>query len=575
MTPTLAQLLEQGVFDSLDVALTKRMAQAVGETDADVLLAVTLATRWARDGHSCLDLHTQRELKFSFEQEREIKVQLPPANALLPKLQQSRLCGHGEPLSPWILDDQRLYLRRYAHAEAFVAKRLLEMAAANGKAIANADLLNLLPAAEPGDLQGQALRLALQRRFLLLSGGPGTGKTWLAAKLLTILAEQNGLAKPRVMLLAPTGKAAQRLAQSLRDQAAQLRQPWLDEVAATAQTLHRALGYNAKTSAPLDQQKPLHADWVIVDESSMVDIELMAALLAALPTSCRLLLLGDGRQLAAVAVGSVFADLCAAAALATSPMAGSLVELKKSRRFSDDRGIGALAADIRRIDEGTLLAEVVATKILANGYADVTCLPTSERQLWSQQVQELLMGGYAELQAATSATAALTALTNFRVLAALREGPFGVEQVNHDIAARLEQDPSRRAQRRPLLVTENNAELGLYNGDTGVTFASQGRLLAYFDSLGGRSLSLARLPRHSSAYAMTIHKSQGSEYKNVAVILPWLPESASHPLLSRELLYTAITRAREKVYLIANHAALIATLGRKVDRASGLVDRLT
>jgi exodeoxyribonuclease V alpha subunit len=285
-------------------------------------------------------------------------------------------------------------------------------------------------------------------------------------------------------------------------------------------------------------------------------------------------MLGDGRQLAAVGVGSVFADLCAAAAVDQSPLGAAWVELKKSRRFSDDVGIGALAADIRAIDAGQLTAEAVADKIAAGAYAGVRCLPTNQDQPWSDELLTIVLRGYHDLQNAPTAKAALNALAQFRVLAALREGPFGVKAIDDHIAALLGQDQPRLAARRPLLIVENTAEVGLYNGDTGVTFTHDQQMLAYFDSLGERGLSLARLPRHSSAYAMTIHKSQGSEYQHVAVILPWLADNASHPLLSRELLYTAITRAREKVWLVANRAALIAALSRKVDRASGLLERI-
>lgn len=577
MNPTVSSLLAQGVLDSLDVAMAVRLGQAAQEHDNDILLTTALCHRWARAGHACLSLAETSELSWVSEQGNVTDIKLPPVKDLIQKLSQSRLCGHGEPLSPFVLENSRLYLRRYAQAEAIVAARLRALTKTAAVALAkneSALLAEALPNTDASELQLQALQSMLTRHLLLLSGGPGTGKTWLAARLLAVLAKLYSQKRPRVLLLAPTGKAAQRLAESIRAQAQTLGEPWLQELASQAQTLHRALGYGYD-GPKRHNLSPLSADWVIVDESSMIDLELMATLLDAIPEGCRLILLGDRRQLAAVGVGSVFADLCQAANISGSLLDGANIELKQSQRFRDDIGIGALAADIRAIENGTANAATITEKILAGGYTGIHVLPSNnKKQAWNSELRDLVLQHYTTLQQVTSPADALQALSHFRVLAALREGPFGVQALNNQIQNLFRQRLANLAANCPILIDENNHEVGLYNGDTGISLMQNGHLLVFFEGSEIRSFSPARLPLYSPAYAMTIHKSQGSEYRNIAVVLPNIPENSRHPLLSRELLYTAITRAREQVWLSANRAAIIAALSRNVERASGLVQRL-
>lgn len=432
----------------------------------------------------------------------------------------------------------------------------------------------------------------------MITGGPGTGKTTTVLRLLALLAEQAlaaGEAPPRILLLAPTGKASARLEESVTGARARLP---VDEavrgaIPGEARTIHRALGWQPGGRWRHDAENPLAADVVVVDEASMIDLALMRALVEALRPETRLILLGDRDQLSSVDAGAVLGDICGEPGPADPPppIAACIARLGYSFRFGSETGIGALARAIQAGDADAALALLADPK-----YPDVTrvAAPATEPggRLHAELAGDVLAGyaPYLEALAAGAAkgsapdpeaiAAALEAFGGFRVLCAHREGPSGALMLGRAVIEALTQagriGPLGESWAgRPVLVTRNDPALGLFNGDLGLIAPDatmDGRLRAFFAGADGRPRAIAppRLPPHETAYSMSIHKSQGSEFDRVAVILPQ-PDS---PLLSRELLYTAVTRARRGVRLFASSEALRVAIAQRARRASGLRQRL-
>lgn len=494
--------------------------------------------------------------------------------------------GHGEPRPLLLTDDGRLYLWRYWDHEQRVAEALLERAKpAPVDAKLGSALRRLFGPPEGPDAQRALCMVATLGHLAIVSGGPGTGKTTTVVKLLALLSEL-GLSSGRTRLLAPTGKAAQRLGEAIQTGLARLDVE--ASIQTEASTIHRALGpTRLATRFRHDRDNPLSADLVIVDESSMVDVALMRRLLDAVPPNARLILLGDEHQLASVEAGAVLGDVCRGAdqraysprlrerARAVfeedlpvadsgdqqSPMGDSVVRLTRSYRFDPARGIGGLASAIRAGDAEQALA------LLAEGRDVRLCAAGSA------ELSELCVRGYRPALTAATAADALGAFNRFRVLCAHRRGKAGVQLQNPRIeralaeAGLLARSGARFFPRRPLLITENDPRLGLYNGDIGIVVEHDGTLRAAFPGAEGvRLLSPSRLPPHETVFAMSIHKSQGSEFDEVAVVLP----GPASPLLTRELLYTAVTRARERVVIFGDPASVRAAIARRLHRTSGL-----
>jgi exodeoxyribonuclease V alpha subunit len=451
------------------------------------------------------------------------------------------------------------------------------------------------------------------RALAVVTGGPGTGKTTTVLAVLALLVEQalaRGEAPPRIALAAPTGKAAARLAESVVSGRARLALPpdVSTHVPAEATTLHRLLGWQPRTPTRFrhDAAHPLPYDVVVVDESSMVDLALMAKLLDAVPSHARLVLLGDRDQLASVEAGTILADVCGdgdvpcsaewsarlatlrasapsssaipASAAPSSAIADCVVRLRVSRRFHDDGGIGALARAINDGDAARALAvledddtgQVVWEP--SDGGADRAALAP---------VRRLALPAYRQSVTLDGPAAALAALDRFRVLAAHRAGTVGVAGLNGAIVEALAREgtlPRDAAGARwwhgqPVMVTENDHALELYNGDVGVVLrdGASGLRVWFRASDGGvRALAPARLPAHETVFAMTVHKSQGSEFDEVVLVLPPRPS----PVLTRELLYTGVTRAKSKVTVVGSAEVLRAGIAERVQRASGLREAL-
>jgi len=601
----LSRLAEAGVVSSLDANAARTWARVAGEQRDEVVALAALVSRAVADGHVCLDLHGIDTLLDAGgePQGARVDVDWPSADAWEALLGGSPIvhavgearAADVESIRPLVFDDAgRVYLRRYwEHQETLAAS--LRDRLAPGQAVAvdeerlQEGLERLFPrdaaaGAEP-DLQRIAAEGAVRSRFFVISGGPGTGKTSTVVKILALLVEQaaaRGGSPPHIRLLAPTGKAAAHLSSAVSRSAAAL-DCAADVVAGIpreASTVHRALGAGGTpTRYRHDADHPLEADVVLVDEASMVDLALMARLASALPAEARLILLGDRDQLASVEAGAVLGDIAGAGDDdAAAPAARPVVHLLRSHRFDADSPLGALVGAVHAGDADRVLdllddAERPEVRLVEPG--DVAALHAE------------LLAGYGPFEAAVSAAERLAALDCYRVLCAHRRGPQGVAAHNRLVETLLADRgviaPARGGwyAGRPILIARNDYAAGLYNGDVGVVDrdavgdadpAEGAALRVLFRTAEGgeRWISPRRLGAAETVFAMSVHKSQGSEFDAVLVVLP----EESSPIVSRELLYTAVSRARQSVCLSASREALREALALRVERSSGLRDAI-
>ncbi|OCG61370.1 exodeoxyribonuclease V subunit alpha [Gilliamella sp. Nev3-1] len=569
-------------------------------------LVITLSKE-VRSGHVCLDL---RYLKQSTI-EAQLWLALGSPNEqdwknALEQAQNSRVVSDGTNLSPLILIENKLYFQRMWLDEKNVAQ-YFNHTILNKESHCDVDLntiLNQLFTDNHAEIDWQkvAVAAALTRKVAIISGGPGTGKTTTVAKILAgiLLTTPNA----RIITAAPTGKAASRLTESLSQTIEQLAFASLN-IKAEAITLHRLLGAKADNrSFKHDKNNPLHVDVLVIDEASMVDLNMMARVIEALPASARLILLGDKDQLSSVEAGSVFGDLCTfithgysesrakelsqltgyvvPACEQTATITDSICLLQKSYRFNESSGIGLLANAVK---EGR--STVVKKLLTDESLSDIQYHALSSQQDYEDVLHDSInhYKHYLNVikQYGTNDIAAVLAkFAEYRLLCAVREGHFGVEGLNKQIELLLAKNKLIRLQNkeawyvgRPIMILRNSTSLGLYNGDIGITLMAEknsSKLRVYFPFADGsiKGFSPFRLPEHETAYAMTIHKSQGSEFDDVNIILP----TSYSPLLNRSLLYTAITRARKNVSIYATEPILLQAIKSQTPRHSGLVSLL-
>jgi exodeoxyribonuclease V alpha subunit len=431
------------------------------------------------------------------------------------------------------------------------------------------------------DRQRLAAEAALTRRLVVLAGGPGTGKTRTVARLLAAAHDAAARAGTRldVALAAPTGKAAARMTEAVHHEVAVAM--LADDLAASllateATTIHRLLGRTSGVEFRHDRANPLAADIVVVDEASMVSLPLMARLLDAVRPDARLVLVGDPYQLASIEAGAVLGDVAGGTAVArprTGALVDSVIVLERVHRFGADSTIAALATAIRDGDADAALA------LLQAGRDDVRWIRPDDRASLAQLERTVRDASVAVVRAALDGDeqAGLAAAADLKVLAATRRGPGGT----YDWRERIERAVGRAEPRakigwryytgRPVIITRNDYLNGLMNGDTGLVVQHDGEAQVVFPAgEGPRWFHPSQLSAVETWWSMTIHKSQGSEYRHAVVSLPAAPS----PILTRELLYTAVTRAKQQVTLVASEEAVRAAIGRPVSRASGLLDRL-
>jgi exodeoxyribonuclease V alpha subunit len=557
---TLRAFNEAGVLDSADVHVAQRISMLAKETDETVALAVALAARALRGGSVCVDLTTVAADSGAPE------LSWPEPKAWLAALRASRLLG--EPPVLRLYENRLLYLDRYWREEEQVCADLLALSVpAAGVEVAG--YARLFP---PGyHEQRAAAEIAVSQAVTVLTGGPGTGKTTTVARLLALLAEQadaSGKSGPRIALAAPTGKAAARLAEAVASEVAELDAVDRERLSGLqAVTLHRLLGSRPDTSVRFRHHRGnrLPHDVIVVDETSMVSLTMMARLLEAVRPDARLILVGDADQLASVDAGAVLADL-------VDGLAGRedvrVAKLRTSHRFG--KAIGTLAEAIRVGDADTAVA------LLRSGDQHVELVDDADP---TAALRAILVPHALRLREAAVVGAvdvALATLDDHRLLCAHRRGPFGVQHWNQQVQRWLSEETGQPAWSqwypgRPLLVTANDYGLRVYNGDTGVVVAGPDGMRAVIATAAGPlDFATSRLADIETMHAMTIHKSQGSQVDEVSVLMP--PEDSR--LLTRELFYTAVTRAKTKVRVVGSEPSVRAAVGRQAVRASGLRLRL-
>jgi exodeoxyribonuclease V alpha subunit len=590
---------------TVDAAFAALLQRLDPQADPRVLDAAQRALHAVAQGHAALDLRALPADDASVSGDVE---------ALRSALQASRwvatpaLDEPADPTAPLVLEGDLLYLRRYREYECRLAaglQRIARQDVVTGELAQLAPLFaRLFPKAQDDGGQARAAALALVRNLLLVTGGPGTGKTTTLARLLVLLVAQRRAlddTPPRIALAAPTGRAAERMAQSMTKAIEEMRRQGvdptlLDALPTQARTLHRLLGsIPDRPRFRHDAGHPLAYDVVVIDEASMVDLPLMCKLVDAVPDGAALILVGDPDQLPSVEAGDVLAAIVQAAgegdalpssiearlapllgppatgdlfsAGNASALAGHRVHLRRGWRQSSALDLAPLADAVRAGDGERALA------LLQAGTLRGVQFHAGVHDPLAAATRETLLAAWRELASAPDADAALQLAARVRLLTALREGPQGATQLN----ARIEEalagaQRERYFHGRLLLVTENSYRHGLFNGDIGVCLRDAGgAIVAGFAGGGGvRGVHPAALPAHSGAFAMTVHKAQGSEFDTAWLQLP----RQDARTLSRELVYTALTRAKSQLHVCGDADVLRAALARHALRVSGLARRL-
>ncbi len=583
-----------GVYRDIDLAFADFLCRLAGREAERLRTLAQELSRGTGEGHICLHL--------------EDAVPADDLSTCVSSLRETGVVGSPGEFTPLILDSEnRLYLYRYWLYERNLAEGLLALASGRTVELNIAgvkdSISRLFPessGAEP-DWQKIAAAAALWSRLCVISGGPGTGKTTTVVKILALLLEQGGGERLRIALAAPTGKAAARLRESISGAKGRLQEATAvcPLIPAEVTTLHRLLGGVPGSSRfRHDENNPLPYDIVVVDEASMVALPLMAKLVQALSSTSRLLLLGDREQLASVEPGAVLGDLCATGSspryspefrtyladvtgssleetvmkTVQPPLADSLVVLQKNYRFASGSAIGMLS---RAINEGNRLAVLETLRNKTQETVRLRDLPTPG--YLPITLENAVLAGYREyLLYKDSAADALAAFDRFRVLCAVRGGNYGVSSLNRAVeellaAQRLISPATVWYCGRPVMITVNDYALRLFNGDVGIALPDPeqpGALAVFFSAEEGgvRKISPLRLPPHETVFAMTVHKSQGSEFDRVLLVLP----PTDSLILTREILYTGITRARETVEIWCGEELLAAAVTRRIERRSGL-----
>ena len=612
---SLTNLYKSKLFRDIDIALARLLARLAPNDPPAVPLAALLASRAAGEGHVCIDLHQWAGHELKASNESPPLGRCPDLEPWIDQLRSSAMVAAADSHCPLVCDRYgRVYLQRLYRHEQQLAQRLRQRAASAGQTLSPdqmkqvQSLLNRYfgnpPSDGPPDWQKIAAAITLLKRLCIISGAPGTGKTTTVAKFLGVLIEWTQENPLRIHLCAPTGKAAARLGASLSDASLSMDCP--PSVAAAlgkldTSTIHRLLRPKPGGRAfVFNARNPLPTDVVVVDEASMVDLVLMDRLVQAVPKEARLIILGDKDQLASVEAGAVFGDLCQGArgkiystvmrdsifaltgvslssaehhAPAALPLADCTVVLQKNYRFDHKEGIGALTQAINHGDSGRI-KQLLQKDPKAPVRWEQWRSPSEFHKLLAAHV----LRGYETYLTSREPEEALLHFNRFMILGALVRGPFGVAQLNETATDLLQKAGLIKRTRpwfkgRPVMMTRNSYRTGLFNGDIGLTWPnSDGRLSVWFQRESGelRAMSPQRLPDHQTAFAMTVHKSQGSEFDSALLVLP----DQDTPVLNRELIYTGCSRARHQLTLMAQADTIDLAVSRTVKRSSGLSDAL-
>ncbi|NBN02593.1 MULTISPECIES: exodeoxyribonuclease V subunit alpha [Proteus] len=632
------KLLEQAITQNLLRPLDLRFAQMLVEDENPILLFVfAYLSAQTGAGHVCLPLNIIQKDQLFDGRQKEFALEIwqkmgkPSAKKIVEELTHCHCVNQSrdDPSFPIILDNEYLYLQRMWSYEEKVAQFFRRE-----QAIVDIDenelikvLNQLFPATKENqetNWQKVAASVAITSPISIISGGPGTGKTTTVAKILAAFVMLTSNEKPIIQLAAPTGKAAARLTESLGNALAQLNlseeeNKWMPK---QAQTIHRLLGAQPESQqVRYHKDNPLQLDILVVDEASMVDLPMMARLIDALPLKCHVIFLGDKDQLASVEAGAVLGDICRfsedgfsqkrfdqinhltqgelvkstdiipVSQTPVSVVSDSLCLLRKSYRFGEDSGIGQLAFAVNKGQTKTAITLLKKAEISPQQLEivlepqDVSFIALESKESYLLMIQDAV-NAYREYLTLVSQKASpdiiLNAFNQYRLLCARREGPFGVSGLNDRIEMllhrqRLIRRPTNSYQSdyigRPIMIQRNDSTLGLFNGDIGIMLNNdEGEMKAFFQLPDGKlkAIQPSRLPQHETAYVMTVHKSQGSEFTHTALVLP----DKFSPVVSRELLYTALTRAKKKLSLYASESMVRMAIQTRIQRQSGLIDKL-
>ncbi len=603
----LDSLAKANTFSPLDLHFAKLMAGLSGKGTDGLFLAAALASHYRGEGHICFDLSSMAGKKI--QEEDPDSPACPKLGKWLSSLKAEEVVGKPGEYRPLILDGSRLYLYRYWDYEKKLIDnlkaRLVNNPAEINQGLLKDGLKRLFPNNSPGetDWQKVAAFASALKKFCVISGGPGTGKTFTVAKILALLLEQKPQAL-RISLAAPTGKAAARLQEAIKNAREGLNCPEniKDAIPTEASTIHRLL--KSIPDSPyfrFDAKNPLPADVVVVDEASMVDLALLSKLVQAIPPSSKMILLGDKDQLASVEAGAVLGDICDTGrehgfsgdfsrlyrkvtgekigegpdGLSEPGMRDSIVQLRKSYRFGPSSGIGEVS---RAVNEGDSTGAVQLLK--SGSYGDIQWRELPRAEALASALKEQIIEGFTPYLKENDPSKIFDLFNRVRILCAVREGPYGVNTMNLLVEQILRDGglvrrEGRWYRGRPILITRNDYNLRLFNGDVGITLPdpeARGELRVFFQGPEGipRKFPPLRLPEHETVFAMTVHKSQGSEFDRVLFLMP----DRDVRVLTRELVYTAITRAKAMVEVWGKEAIFQTAVSRRISRTSGLRDAL-
>lgn len=610
----LLRLHQAGILTDIDVHFAGFMANLADSKYQEIFLGAALVSNVTGKGDVCLDLASFAGKTLLEKDDGMDAVICPELSVWKDNLMSTGIVGRSEDFCPLILDEEnRLYLYRYWEYEKklsdSIKERVKEDIGGINLSLIKDSIKRLFPERIDGDINWQKVAAITSafKKFCVISGGPGTGKTTTVAKILALLLEQKSKEENlRIFLAAPTGKAAARLSESIGNIKKKINcKDYIKAAIPTeAFTIHRLL--KTIIRSPFfrhNSENPLSADVVVIDEASMVDLPLMSKLIQAIPVDARLILIGDSDQLASVDPGSVLGDICGNKSLrgfttnfvnkveelTDEKITGSIkqhkdikalhdciVVLKKNYRFADSSGIGGLSKAVKLGDIDKTLDLLKNENDRSIIFEEILSADNFKRILTDKIIEF-----YSEYLKTDDPGIALELFNRFKILCAIKMGRFGVYAVNEIIEQILKRENLIQTENlwyrgRPVLITSNDYNLGLFNGDIGITMQIPGSVSddmhVFFRGISGelRRFLPYRLPRHETVYAMTVHKSQGSEFENVYLILP----DKDYPVLSRELIYTGITRAIRSVTILGKEEVLRTSISRVIKRKSGLCDSL-
>ncbi len=598
MTEMEKKLRETGFFSCFDLAFARLLASREKSELKDIsFLTAAMVSNELSRGHTCLLIEQWAGKELEDENEKFSEIVFPDEKLWLEQISSMEALNVENP--PLVLSKKRLYLGKYRDFEKKLVSRMLSMVKMTSSKMPDREFFShLFPEEKTPSYQKTAVFSALHQNLSIITGGPGTGKTTTVAKI--ILALKHIYPEFVISLAAPTGKAAARMNESMcnaREYIAshtEIPENFLENLDITGSTVHRLLGAGYMTHKfTYNSKNPLSSDTVIIDEASMMDISLFSRLMSALKKNSRLILIGDRDQLASVEAGAVLADVCEAwppgmfskkkdelyrSLFGEKPpgdisvsdnFSSPVTELKKSWRFEKVPAIGELSAAVNSMKKPAHIEDVFKQHGSNNIKFTAVKNFNGIRALIEKEAEE----AYADLFKETSPEKKSEVLEKFRILSPVRRGQFGVEMINRVVEDMFMRkgfihERSMNYDGKIIMIRKNSRQTELYNGDTGIISGD----VCFFPSSGGgiKPVSKVRLPEHEPAYAVTVHKSQGSEYDRVLIIIP--PEH--NPIITKELIYTAITRARSSVHIAGASETLYRAVSEKVQRASGIKEEI-